>query len=68
MTRQILFIPLRHNANVGFDPVFGARPLKRAIQSEVMDPLAVKMLDGSFGEGDTIVADVEGDKVVFSKK
>jgi ATP-dependent Clp protease ATP-binding subunit ClpB len=57
-----------HLANVGFDPVFGARPLKRAIQNEVMDPLAVKLLDGSFADGDTIVADVEGDKVVFSKK
>ncbi len=53
---------------MGFDPVFGARPLKRAIQNEVMDPLAVKLLDGSFADGDTIVADVEGDKVVFSKK
>ncbi|MCB2228604.1 MAG: ATP-dependent chaperone ClpB [Desulfarculaceae bacterium] len=57
-----------HLAEVGFDPVFGARPLKRAIQSQVMDPLAVKMLDGSFGDGDTIVADVEGDKVVFDKR
>jgi len=57
-----------HLAQVGFDPVYGARPLKRALQTQVMDPLAVKLLDGSFGDGDTIVADVENDKVVFSKK
>ncbi|MEW5911379.1 MAG: ATP-dependent chaperone ClpB [Thermodesulfobacteriota bacterium] len=57
-----------HLAKVGFDPVYGARPLKRAIQTEVMDPLAVKLLDGSFAEGDTIVADVKKDKVVFSKR
>ncbi len=56
-----------HLAGVGFDPVYGARPLKRALQTQVMDPLAVKMLDGTFGDGDTIVADVEDDKIVFSK-
>ena len=57
-----------HLAEVGFDPVFGARPLKRALQTQIMDPLAVKLLDGSFGDGDTIVADVEDDKIVFDKK
>ena len=57
-----------HLAQVGFDPVYGARPLKRALQTQVMDPLAVKLLDGTFGDGDTIVADVENDKVVFSKR
>ncbi|MBV1752283.1 MAG: AAA family ATPase, partial [Desulfarculus sp.] len=40
-----------HLAQVGFDPVYGARPLKRALQTQVMDPLAVKLLDGSFGDG-----------------
>ncbi|MCF8065688.1 MAG: AAA family ATPase, partial [Desulfarculaceae bacterium] len=57
-----------HLAQVGFDPVYGARPLKRALQTQVMDPLAVKLLDGTFADGDTIVADVEEGKVVFSKK
>ena len=56
-----------HLAEIGYDPVYGARPLKRAIQTHLMDPLAVKLLDGSFGEGDTIVANVEGDKVTFDK-
>jgi ATP-dependent Clp protease ATP-binding subunit ClpB len=65
---EIVKAAQEHLAKVGFDPVYGARPLKRAIQTEVMDPLAVKLLDGSFAEGDTIVADVKKDKVVFSKR
>ncbi|HEU4564672.1 MAG TPA: AAA family ATPase, partial [Gemmatimonadaceae bacterium] len=42
-------------AEVGFDPVFGARPLKRAIQREIQNPLALAVLEGRFGEGDHIV-------------
>lgn len=42
---------------VGYDPSFGARPLKRAIQRHVQDGLAMKILDGTFAEGDTIVVD-----------
>ena len=41
-------------ADVGYDPAFGARPLKRAIQRELQDPLALKILSGEFLEGDTI--------------
>ena len=41
----------------GFDPAYGARPLKRAIQRLVLDPLAVKVLEGAFREGDTILVD-----------
>lgn len=51
----------------GFDPVFGARPLKRAIQSEVENPLAQKILGGEFASGDAINADVENGKIVFNK-
>ncbi|MCL4122070.1 UNVERIFIED_CONTAM: hypothetical protein GTU68_010544 [Idotea baltica] len=51
----------------GFDPVYGARPLKRAIQQLLENPLAQQMLSGSFGPGDTIYVDLGGDKVVFSK-
>ena len=51
----------------GFDPVYGARPLKRAIQQLLENPLAQQMLGGSFGPGDTIHVDLEGDQVVFSK-
>jgi ATP-dependent Clp protease ATP-binding subunit ClpB len=51
----------------GFDPVYGARPLKRAIQQLLENPLAQQMLGGSFGPGDTISVDLEDGQVVFSK-
>ncbi|MBX6423550.1 ATP-dependent chaperone ClpB [Thermosulfurimonas sp. F29] len=46
-------------ANVGYDPVYGARPLRRAIQRHVEDPLAMKILAGEFAEGDHIVVDYD---------
>jgi hypothetical protein len=46
--------------NVGFDPVYGARPLKRAIQAQVENPLATKILSGDFGNGDVVRVDAEG--------
>ncbi|MFA0810485.1 ATP-dependent chaperone ClpB [Microbulbifer epialgicus] len=52
-------------AEVGFDPVYGARPLKRAIQVWLENPLAQDVLAGKFTPGATIHADVEGDKAVF---
>ena len=58
----------RFLANAGYDPVYGARPLKRAIQRHVQDPLALALLQGEFSEGDTIVADVEGEKLAFGKR
>ena len=48
----------------GFDPVFGARPLRRVIQDMVEDPMSDAILRGEFGIGDTIVVDAEGDKIV----
>ena len=54
-------------ADVGFDPVYGARPLKRAIQHEVENPLAQAILSGAFGPGDVIQVDVDGAKLVFNK-
>ncbi|MFW6103242.1 MAG: type VI secretion system ATPase TssH, partial [Chloroflexota bacterium] len=50
----------------GFDPAFGARPLKRTIQRLVLDPLAVKVLEGEFKDGDTIRVDRKDDQMVFS--
>ena len=44
----------------GYDPVYGARPLKRALQRRLLDPLALRVLDGAFREGDTVVVDVAG--------
>ncbi len=46
-------------ASEGFDPDYGARPLKRVIQREVQDRLARRLLEGEFGEGDTILVDVD---------
>jgi len=54
-------------ANVGFDPVYGARPLKRAIQHQLENPLATKILSGEFGNGDTVQVDAEGGALVFRK-
>jgi ATP-dependent Clp protease ATP-binding subunit ClpB len=54
-------------AEAGWDPAFGARPLKRAIQRLVENPLAVQLLEGRFGEGDTVRVDVEGDELVFAE-
>jgi len=52
-------------ANVGFDPVYGARPLKRAIQQQLENPLASKILSGSFSSGDTIHVDADGGQLAF---
>jgi ATP-dependent Clp protease ATP-binding subunit ClpB len=52
----------------GYDPTFGARPLKRTIQRLVQDPLALRLLEREYAEGDTVVVDVEGDQVVFRKE
>jgi len=51
----------------GFDPVYGARPLKRAIQQMLENPLAQEILAGRFGPGDVIRADVEANRMVFEK-
>ncbi len=56
----------RHLAEAGYDPVFGARPLKRVIQREVQDALATAVLEGKFGEGATVRVDVKDDQIAFS--
>jgi ATP-dependent Clp protease ATP-binding subunit ClpB len=52
----------------GYDPTYGARPLKRAIQRRVLDPLALRVLEGDFLEGDTVVVDASGDGLAFQKR
>jgi len=54
--------------SAGFDPVYGARPLKRAIQQELENPLAQRLLAGEFQAGDTIFADLEGGTAVFVRR
>ena len=48
-------------AEAGYEPAFGARPLKRVIQREIADSLALALLEGAYGEGDTVVVDAAGD-------
>jgi ATP-dependent Clp protease ATP-binding subunit ClpB len=52
--------------SVGFDPVYGARPLKRAIQQQLENPLARSILEGRYAAGDTVAVDAEGGRLVFS--
>ena len=52
-------------ATQGFNPVYGARPLKRTIRQLVENPLAKKILAGEFKEGDTITIDADGDEIIF---
>lgn len=59
---------LDYIVNAGYDPVYGARPLKRAIQREIENPIATKILETTFGEGDTIVIDCVNNALIFSKK
>ena len=55
-------------AESGFDPVFGARPLKRAIQQMIENPLSKRILEGEFAAEDTILVDRQGDELSFTKK
>jgi ATP-dependent Clp protease ATP-binding subunit ClpB len=52
-------------AREGFDPVYGARPIRRTIQRRVLDPLALAILRGEFAEGERVIVDARGDGVVF---
>jgi ATP-dependent Clp protease ATP-binding subunit ClpB len=52
-------------ARAGYDPTYGARPLKRVIQRRIADPLALALLEGRYGEGDTVGVDVAGDELVL---
>ena len=58
---------LRELARRGFDPVYGARPLKRTIQRELQDPLALQILQGEFKDGDTALVDFDGETLTFTR-
>jgi ATP-dependent Clp protease ATP-binding subunit ClpB len=55
-------------ATTGYDPIFGARPLKRLIQKEIENPLSLKLLEGEFADGDRIVIDSDGEGLTFAKQ
>ena len=53
--------------DIGYDPAFGARPLKRAIRRELQNPIATKILENTFTPGDKIIVDCQGDRLTFGK-
>ncbi|MFZ5478830.1 MAG: ATP-dependent chaperone ClpB [Myxococcota bacterium] len=54
-------------AEAGFDPVYGARPLKRSIQQYLLNPMSKSIVSGGYGPGDTVKVDVENDQIVFER-
>jgi ATP-dependent Clp protease ATP-binding subunit ClpB len=67
ITLQVTGQAKQYLAEVGFDPVYGARPLKRAIQRELQDPLALQLLQGRFKEGETVRVDAGEGRLVFEQ-
>ncbi|MBE7414140.1 MAG: hypothetical protein HS130_02450 [Deltaproteobacteria bacterium] len=55
-------------ADKGYDPVYGARSLKRLLQKEVQDALALKFLEGEFGEGDRVLIDYRDNRLILKKE
>jgi len=55
-------------AEVGYDPTYGARPLRRAIERYIENPLSTKLLRGEFKEGDTVTIDLKDDELTFNTK
>jgi ATP-dependent Clp protease ATP-binding subunit ClpB len=66
LTLKLTDAAKQHLAREGYDPVYGARPLKRAIQRDLLDPLSLEILAGKFHEGQTITADAPDGKIAFS--
>ncbi len=65
LTLQVSDAAIDLLARDGYDPTYGARPLKRLIQRRLQDPIAMAILDGRFREGDTIVVDADGDRLII---
>ncbi len=67
ITLQVSDEAKRHLAEEGYDPVYGARPLRRVVQREVQDPLAKEMLEGKFGDGDGVRVELQDGHLIFEK-
>jgi ATP-dependent Clp protease ATP-binding subunit ClpB len=67
MTLEVTEAALQKIAEAGFDPVYGARPLKRAIQQQIENPLSKLILEGRFGPKDTIRVDAKNGELAFEK-
>jgi ATP-dependent Clp protease ATP-binding subunit ClpB len=66
LTLELTDEAMTYLANAGYDPNFGARPLKRLIQREIQDPLALLLLSGEVRDGDTVVVDAGADGLTAS--
>ena len=67
MSMDVTEAALQKIAEAGYDPVYGARPLKRAVQQQIENPLSKLILEGLFGPKDTILIDTQGNELVFRK-
>jgi ATP-dependent Clp protease ATP-binding subunit ClpB len=67
MTLDVSEAALQKIAEAGYDPVYGARPLKRAIQQQIENPLSKLILAGQFGPKDEVAIDVRGNELVFER-
>jgi ATP-dependent Clp protease ATP-binding subunit ClpB len=67
MKLEVSDAALKEIAGVGFDPLYGARPLKRAIQAQIENPLAMAILEGRFAAKDTVKVDARKGAIVFAK-
>jgi ATP-dependent Clp protease ATP-binding subunit ClpB len=73
LEKQKIHLELSEKAKVylakeGYDPAYGARPLKRVIQQKILDPLSMEILDGTLHEGETLFVDVDKERLTFQKK
>ena len=68
VTIELTDAATRQLVDEGFDPTYGARPLRRTIQRRVLDPLAARLLKGQFGEGDAVVVDHDGAALTFTAR
>jgi len=67
LTLELTDVAKEAIADAGWDPAYGARPLKRAIQRLLENPLALRLLEGDFHEGDTVLVDAQAGDLVFTK-
>ena len=68
VTIELTDAATRQLVDEGYDAAYGARPLRRTIQRRVLDPLAARLLEGNFGEGDTVVVDHDGTGLTFKAR
>ena len=68
LTLELSTKAIEYLSSAGYDPVFGARPLKRLLQQEILDPLSLLIIEQKVAEGDTVVADLRDGSIVLKKR